>query len=83
MEMIPKELTPALPVMLVTAVLKSTIPFEDGGKVLPGYYLCPAYVTSARGPANYVTTVYLKLESDEADPRRWTLAGTAVMMQPE
>lgn len=83
MDMIPKELTPILPVMLVTAVLKSDIPFTEGGKFLPGYYLCPAYVTSARGPANYVTTVYLKMESEEADPRRWTLAGCAVIMQPE
>lgn len=83
MDMIPKELTPTLPVMHVTAVLKSDIPFTEGGKFLPGYYLCPAYVTSARGPANYVTTVYLKMESEEADPRRWTLAGCAVIMQPE
>lgn len=76
MEMIPKELTPELPVMHVTAVLTSE-------QVFLGYYKCPAYVTSARGPANYITTLFLKLESEEADPRRWTLAGCALMLQPE
>jgi hypothetical protein len=77
MDMIPKELTPELPIMYVEAILVSEM------SVKTGYYHCPSYVTSARGPANFVTTVYLKLESDEADPRRWTLAGTAIIMQPE
>lgn len=76
MDMIPKELTPELPVMHITAILATE-------QNTAGYYLCPSYVTSARGPANYVTTMYLKLESEEADPRRWTLAGCALIMQPE
>jgi len=76
MEMIPKELTPELPVMLVTAI-------EVKDQSFVGYYKCPSYVTTGRGPANYVTELYLKLESEEADPRRWTLAGCALIMQPE
>lgn len=85
MEMIPKELTPELPVMHVIAVLNTEMEIQNTpiGKRLAGYYVCPSYVTSARGPANYVTTVYLKMESDEADPRRWVLAGCALIMQPE
>jgi hypothetical protein len=74
--MIPKELTPELPVMHVTAIL-----VQD--HTAKGYYECPAYVTSARGPANFVTTCYLKLIDEDADWRPWTLAGCALIMQPE
>lgn len=75
MDMIPKELYPELPVVHVTAVLKA-----DLKKV--GYYECPAYVTSARG-GTYIFTAWLKMESDEADPRKWVLAGVALILQPE
>lgn len=74
-DMVPKELSPELPVMHVTAIEKST-------QVTLGYYKCPVYITSARG-ATYVTTAYLKMESDEADPKKWILAGVALIMQPE
>jgi dynein heavy chain len=88
MEMIPKELTPDLPVMLVTAVLVEEqialgYQLDLGVCTSSAFYRCPTYVTSARGPGNFVTTVYLKLESDEADPRKWVLAGCALIMQPE
>ena len=75
MEMIPKELYPELPVVHVTAVLKA-----DLKKV--GFYECPSYVTSARG-GTYIFTAWLKMESDEADPRKWVLAGVALILQPE
>merc|ERR1712178_402457 len=68
-EMIPKELAPELPVMHVTAILR-----EDLKQI--GFYKCHAYVTSARG-ATIIFTAWLKMESDEADPRKWVLAGVA------
>lgn len=74
-EMIPKELAPELPVMHVTAILR-----EDLKQL--GFYKCPAYVTSARG-ATIIFTAWLKMESDEADPRKWVLAGVALILQPE
>lgn len=82
MEMIPKELTPELPVMHVLAILVSEMNTV-------GYYICPSYVVSSRGPQymnmhpNFVTTMYLKMESEEADPRKWILSGCALIMQPE
>jgi len=75
MDMIPKELAPELPVVHVTAILKS-----EHSKV--GYYECPVYVTSARG-GNFIFKAWLKMESDEADPRRWILAGMSLLLQPE
>lgn len=73
--MIPKELAPELPVMHVTAVLR-----EELKQV--GYYRCPAYVTTARG-ATIIFTAWLKMESEEADPRKWVLSGVALVLQPE
>lgn len=75
MDMIPKELSPELPVMHVTAVVKAN-------RATLGFYVCPVYITSARG-ATYVTTAYLKMESEEADDKKWILAGVALIMQPE
>lgn len=75
MDMIPKELAPELPVVHVTAILKTD------HKAL-GYYRCPVYVTSARG-GTYIFTAWLKLESEEADPRKWVLAGMCLVLQPE
>lgn len=75
MDMIPKELAPELPVTLVTAILKT-----DHKEL--GYYRCPVYVTSARG-GTYIFTAWLKLESEEADPRKWVLAGMCLILQPE
>jgi len=80
MDMVPKELAPEMPVVHVTAILKT-----EHTKV--GYYECPVYVTSARGTQNgvpmYIFTAWLKMESDEADPRKWVLAGMCLLLQPE
>ena len=76
MDMIPKELSPELPVVHVIAV-------EQTKHVTLGHYRCPMYVTTARGQANFVTTAWLKMESDEADDKKWILAGTCLVMQPE
>jgi dynein heavy chain len=74
-DMILKELHPELPVMHVTS-----ISVKD--QVIAGYYECPTYVTTMRGPT-YVTTNWLKMESEEADPNKWILAGVALLMSPE
>jgi len=74
-EMIPKELTPVLPVMQVTAIRR-----QDHTKA--GFYECPVYSTTARGPT-YVFTAWLKMESEEYDDKLWILAGVALVMQPE
>lgn len=80
MDMIPKELAPELPVVHVTAILKT-----DHSKV--GYYECPVYVQSQRGTQNgvpmFIFKAWLKMESDEADPRKWILAGMCLLLQPE
>ena len=73
--MILKELHPELPIMHVTSVRVSERPTL-------GYYECPVYVTSMRGPT-YVFTAWLKKESEQADPNKWILAGAALLMAPE
>lgn len=74
-EMVPKELTPELPVMLVTAI-------ERHLEVKTGFYTCPVYITTMRG-ATYVFTALLRMESDEFDEKIWILSGVALFMQPE
>jgi len=74
-DMIPKELTPELPVMNVTAV-------ERHKQVSAGFYDCPVYITTMRG-ATYVYTAKLRMESDEFDEKIWILAGVGLFMQPE
>ncbi len=73
--MLPKELYPELPVVHVTAI-------DRKNQVSAGYYKCPVYVTSMRGPT-YVFTANLKMESDEFDAKLWVLAGVALVMLPE
>jgi len=73
--MVPKELTPELPVMHVTAI-------EKKSQVSAGFYKCPVYVTTMRGPT-FVFTAFLKMESEEYDPRLWVLAGVALFLSPE
>lgn len=67
-----KDLYPRLPVVNVQAV-----PIEE--KVTVGVYECPCYVTSQRGPT-FVFTAGLKMESEESDPKKWILAGVALLM---
>jgi dynein heavy chain len=74
-DMVPKELTPELPVMHVTAI-------EKKAQVSLGFYRCPVYVTSMRGPT-IVFTAFLKMESEEYDDKLWVLAGVALFMSPE
>jgi len=74
-DMILKELHPVVPVVHVSAVRFSEM------KTL-GYYECPTYVTSMRGPT-YVFTAMLKMESEESDANKWILAGVALLMSPE
>lgn len=74
-EMQLKDLHPELPIMHVTAV-----PQQERTTV--GYYQCPVYVTSMRGPT-FVYTAYLKMESEDSDPRKWILAGVALLQAPE
>lgn len=74
-EMTPKILHPALPVMNVKA-----IPLVE--RKIVGFYKCPVYVTSMRGPT-YVFTAYLKMENEEDPGYDWVLAGVALLMSPE
>jgi len=50
--------------------------------VFQGFYDCPVYITTMRGPT-YVLTALLKMESEEFDEKVWILAGVALFMQPE
>jgi dynein heavy chain, axonemal len=74
-EMAPKILHPPLPVMNVKAVQLEERPEK-------GYYKCPVYVTSMRGPT-YVFTAHLKMENDEDPGDDWVLAGVALLLSPE
>merc|ERR1711935_519226 len=74
-EMVPKELTPELPVMLVTAI-------ERHLQVSVGYYTCPVYITTLRG-GTYVFPALLRMESEDTDVKYWILSGVALFMQPE
>jgi dynein heavy chain len=75
MDMIPKELYPELPVVHVISINRVD-------QVDAGFYDCPVYVTSMRGPT-YVFTAKLKMESEEFDFKTWILAGVAMIMAPE
>lgn len=74
-EMILKELHPELPIMHVTAVTSAEY-------VSVGMYECPVYMTTMRGPT-FVFTAGLKMESEDSDPKKWILAGCALLMSPE
>lgn len=74
-EMIPKELTPELPVMHVTAIERKLV-------VSVGFYDCPVYITTMRG-GTIVFTAKLRMESEEQDEKLWILSGVALFLQPE
>ena len=74
-EMQLKDLHPELPIMHVTAILTNE-------RTDVGFYKCPVYVTSMRGPT-FVYTAYLQMESEDSDPRKWVLAGVALLQSPE
>ncbi|CAM9264603.1 unnamed protein product [Hapterophycus canaliculatus] len=75
-----KELLPALPVVYVKAVPPSWEPSAVGYiRHDPKIYEAPVYITSFRGPT-YVFLATLKTE----DPvSKWTLTGTAVLLQTD
>ena len=75
MDMIPKELSPELPVVHVTSINRID-------QVSAGFYECPVYVTSARG-GTFVFTALIKMESEEFDYKLWILSGVAILMAPE
>jgi dynein heavy chain len=66
-----KDLHPKLPIVNVLA-----LPLDKKPKL--GFYECPVYVTTQRGPT-YIYTASLKMESEEADPKKWILAGVALL----
>lgn len=74
-DMILKELHPEVPIVHVTAI-------RYAERKQLGYYECPTYMTSMRGPT-FVFTAWLKMESEESDPNKWILAGVALLMNPE
>lgn len=66
-----KDLHPRLPIVNVLA-----LPLDKKPKI--GFYDCPVYVTTQRGPT-YIYQASLKMESEEADPKKWVLAGVALL----
>ena len=66
-----KDLHPKLPIVNVLA-----LPLDK--KPTVGFYECPVYVTTQRGPT-FIYTASLKMESEEADPKKWVLAGVALL----
>jgi len=70
-EMELKDLHPPLPVVNVIAKLKENRPTV-------GFYECPVYATTARGPT-YIFTAYMKMESEDYDFKLWILAGVALL----
>ena len=69
----PKEMFSLLPVVHCKAVYQATEKEEKG------VYMCPAYKTEDRGNT-YVFTAQLKTR---AHPRKWILAGVALLMDVE
>ena len=74
-EMALKELDPKLPVMRIYAV-----PLEEKNTV--GYYECPVYYTTGRGPT-YIFTSYLKMENEDSDPVKWIIAGVCSVLSSD
>lgn len=73
--MVLKDLHPELPIMHV-----KSLPVTER-KTL-GFYECPIFITTMRGPT-FVTTAWLQMESEESDPKKWILAGVALLMSAE
>ena len=71
-DMKPKELTPPMPVINVVSV-------DLKDKKTLGYYTCPTYVTTMRGPT-YVFPANLKMEAEDSDEKLWILKGVCLLM---
>lgn len=74
-DMILKDLHPELPIMHVKSL-------QNTERKTLGFYECPIFITTMRGPT-YVTTAWLQMESEEADPKKWILAGVCLLMSAE
>lgn len=74
-EMAAKELDPKIPVMLVFSV-----PLSEKNTV--GFYSCPVYYTTGRGPT-YIFTAYLKMENEDVAEVTWILAGVALILSTD
>ena len=78
-----KELMPAVPVVYIKAVLvqPSWEPSAVGYlRHVDDVYECPVFITTMRGP----TYVFLATPKTEKDTKnKWTLTGTAIMMQQD
>mmetsp|Transcript_38922 Transcript_38922/g.38526 ORF Transcript_38922/g.38526 Transcript_38922/m.38526 type:complete len:144 (+) Transcript_38922:1499-1930(+) len=74
-EMAPKILHPPLPVLNVIAV-------QLHERKTEGFYRCPVYYTTSRGPT-YIFEAYLKMENEDDPDYDWILAGVALLMSPE
>ena len=70
-----KDLHPRVPVVNVLA-----LPLDEKPKL--GFYECPTYVTTQRGPT-FIYIASLKMESEEADPKKWILAGVALLQSDD
>ena len=66
------ELYPQMPMMQVFGYTVDTV-------VTEGVYTCPFFMTTVRGPT-FVFSGPLRTVDDE---KKWTLAGVALLMQPD
>lgn len=73
-DMVLKELHPEVPILHITAIMNAE-------KDTVGFYECPVYVTSQRGPT-FVFCANLAMESEE-QTTKWILGGCAMLMSPE
>ena len=72
----PKVLHPLMPIIKVIAV-----PTDQ--KKMKGFYPCPVYYTTQRGPT-YIFTANLKMEGEEEnDEWKWVLAGVALILNDD
>jgi len=73
----PKELYPLMPMLHLTGRTVDNCVPED--KVTHGRYVCPFYTTTIRGP----TYVFAGPLRSNCDAKKWILAGSALVMQPD
>lgn len=71
----PKEMFSVLPVVYCKAV-----PVQIDAKEDKSLYICPVYKTEDRGGGTYVFPAQLKTR---APPRKWILAGVAILLDVE
>ena len=64
-----------MPMIHIKAVTKQVEAAVDKEKV----YICPVYMTTIRGP----TFIFSGPLNTKKDPKTWTLAGVALVCQPD